>query len=86
MTKQTHARNVTMMAKQTHAQNVAAMDRKHTAFEQQASELLRCLEPGNTAQFDRFSASYLTAKGEAIARDIVGCDRVAAAKALRAGY
>ena len=87
-----------MTSRKTHAQNIAASDRRSTdttksgtAHEQQVSELLRVLRAGwrgQWAEFESFSASYLTAKGERMAKEIAkGCeDRKAASAAIRAGY
>lgn len=69
-----------MNDRKTHAQNVAAMDRQPTSTErkntkthQQTMELVRSLGKmwrGDRAEFDQFSARYLTAKGESLATSI----------------
>lgn len=66
-------------------------DVANTKQDQLVSELLRVLAfgwKGEWKHFDRFSASYLTQKGEALAKAIpVGSlDRKAAAAAINAGY
>lgn len=65
--------------------------RSNTALEQKTNELLRVLArgwSGQWAEFEQFSASYLTVKGEKIAKGIAtgSDDRRAASEAIRAGY